>query len=110
MQFIIRNRRQAEIASPLFVPAGIGSIDETLHTADPEATIPNYTFMKANHSQTEAVNILDVHKSTINSELRRDRRVRGYRYKRAQQLIPEHRVRMPMVLNRPHCDCWNPVE
>ena len=38
-----------------------------------------YALMKADHNHTEAANILGVHKSTGNRELRRNRGRRGYR-------------------------------
>ncbi len=42
--------------------------------------------MKAGHNQTEIARILEVHKSTISRELRRNRGLRGYRPQQAERL------------------------
>ena len=42
--------------------------------------------MKAGHNQTEIARILEVHKSTISRELRRNRGLCGYRPQQAEQL------------------------
>lgn len=42
--------------------------------------------MKAGHNQTEIAQILERHKSTISREVRRNRGLRGYRPKQAQEL------------------------
>jgi len=44
-----------------------------------------YTLMKAEHNQTEIARLINVHKSTISRELRRNRGMKGYRPKQAQQ-------------------------
>lgn len=48
--------------------------------------------MKAEHSQTEIAAIVGVHKSTISRELRRNRGVKGYRPKQANQLALRRRL------------------
>ncbi|MDZ7734880.1 MAG: IS30 family transposase [Gammaproteobacteria bacterium] len=42
--------------------------------------------MKAGHNQTEIAEVVGVHKSTVSRELRRNRGLRGYRPRQAQQL------------------------
>ena len=42
--------------------------------------------MKAGHNQTEIARILEVHKSTISRELRRNRGLCGYRPQQAERL------------------------
>lgn len=42
--------------------------------------------MKAGYNQTETADLLDVYKSTVSRELRRNSGLRGYRPKQAQQL------------------------
>ena len=44
-----------------------------------------YTLMKAGHIQTEIARLINVHKSTISRELRRNRGMKGYRPKQAHQ-------------------------
>ena len=44
-----------------------------------------YTLMKAGHIQTEIARLVNVHKSTISRELRRNRGMKGYRPKQAHQ-------------------------
>ncbi len=51
-----------------------------------------YAYMKAGYNQTETADILDVHKSTVSRELRRNRGLRGYRPKQAHELFV-HRQR-----------------
>lgn len=45
-----------------------------------------YALMKAGHNQTETARIIGVHKATISREVRRNRGLRGYRPRQAQQL------------------------
>jgi len=59
-----------------------------------------YALMKAGHNQTEIADTLEVHKSTISREIRRNRGGRGYRPKQAQRLAEgrrqaSHRPRIP---------------
>jgi len=44
-----------------------------------------YKLLKIGHNQTEIAEVVGVHKSTINRELRRNTGKRGYRYKQAQR-------------------------
>jgi len=44
-----------------------------------------YQLLKIGHNQTEISEIIEVHKSTISRELRRNTGKRGYRYKQAQR-------------------------
>jgi len=50
-----------------------------------------HALMKARHSQTDIALIVDVHKSTVSRELRRNRGLRGYRPQQAQQLALQRR-------------------
>ncbi len=47
--------------------------------------------LKAGHKQTEMAKVLDVHKSTISRELKRNRSLREYRPKQAQRLADKRR-------------------
>jgi len=51
-----------------------------------------YALLKAGHHQTEIAMILGRHKSSINREIRRNTRLRGYRPKQAQRLTEERRL------------------
>jgi len=50
-----------------------------------------YALMNAEHSQIEIARIVGVHKSTVSRELRRNRGLKGYRPKQAQQLALQRR-------------------
>ncbi|MEX2525328.1 MAG: IS30 family transposase [Gammaproteobacteria bacterium] len=50
-----------------------------------------YALMKAGHNQTEIAATLEVHKSTISRELRRNRGLKGYRPQQAHRLALERR-------------------
>ena len=50
-----------------------------------------YALMKAGFNQTETADVLEVHKSTISRELQRNRGLRGYRPRQAQQLAQARR-------------------
>jgi transposase, IS30 family len=50
-----------------------------------------YALLKAGHSQVEIASIVGVHKSTVSRELRRNRGLKGYRPKQAQQLALQRR-------------------
>lgn len=50
-----------------------------------------YALMKAKHSQAEIASIVGVHKSTVSREVRRNRGLKGYRPKQAQQLTLQRR-------------------
>ena len=50
-----------------------------------------YSLLKMGFNQTEIANIIDVHKSTICRELKRNIGKRGYRYKQAQEMAEERR-------------------
>ncbi len=49
-----------------------------------------YALTKAGHNQTEIARILEVHKSTISRELRRNRGLRGYCPQQAERLAVTH--------------------
>lgn len=51
-----------------------------------------YALLKMEHSQTQIADCLDVHKSTISRELRRNLGRRGYRPKQAQQKAQDRRA------------------
>ncbi|MBA6411731.1 IS30 family transposase [Parahaliea sp. F7430] len=78
-----------------------------------------YALMKAGHSQTEIASIVGVHKSTVSREMRRNRGLKGYRPKQAQQLAlqrrqckvqpriaPGHWSRVEELL----CEDWSPEQ
>jgi len=52
-----------------------------------------YALLKAGHNQTEIAILINVHKSTISRELRRNRGPRGYRPKQAHQFALNRRIR-----------------
>ena len=62
-----------------------------------------YALMKAGFNQTETAEVVGVHKSTISRELKRNRGLRGYRPRQAQQLAQgrcaaRYRPRIPTPL------------
>lgn len=67
-----------------------------------------YALMKADHNQTEIASIVEVHKSTISRELRRNRGLRGYRPKQAHQLATLRRRGKPYL--RITQENWHLVE
>ncbi len=64
--------------------------------------------LKAEHKQTEIADVLGVHKSTINRELRRNRGLRGYRSKQAQRLTDNRRKEKAQP--RITTEAWSSVE
>jgi IS30 family transposase len=52
-----------------------------------------YALLKMDHSQTEIAEVIEVHKSTISRELRRNRGLKGYRPKQAHQFAMKRRHR-----------------
>lgn len=50
-----------------------------------------YALLKAGHNQTEIASTIDVHKSTVSRELRRNRGLRGYRPKQAHEFALSRR-------------------
>jgi IS30 family transposase len=50
-----------------------------------------YSLLKAGHNQTEIANNIQVHKSTISRELRRNRGLKGYRPKKAHEFALSRR-------------------
>jgi IS30 family transposase len=50
-----------------------------------------YALMKAGHNPTEIAEVLGRHKSTISREFKRNRGMRGYRPKQAQELTHRRR-------------------
>jgi IS30 family transposase len=52
-----------------------------------------YALLKMGHTQTQMAACLEVHKSTISRELRRNRGKKGYRPKQAQQKAQERRAK-----------------
>jgi IS30 family transposase len=50
-----------------------------------------YALMKAGHKQSEIADLIDVHKSTIGREVKRNRGLRGYRPKQAHQFALSRR-------------------
>ena len=52
-----------------------------------------YALMKAGFNQTDTADVVGVHKSTIHRELKRNRGLKGYRPRQAQQLAEARRAR-----------------
>ncbi len=50
-----------------------------------------YALLKMGHQQVEIAGVIDVHKSTISRELRRNRGLKGYRPKQAHQFALNRR-------------------
>ena len=67
-----------------------------------------YALMKAGHNQTETARILEVHKSTISRELRRNRGLCGYRPQQAERLAVTRRQGKAKVRIQP--GHWDWVE
>ena len=67
-----------------------------------------YALKKAGHSQTSIAELLGVHKSTISRELRRNRGLRGYRPKQAQEFARQRQKDKPRSRIPP--DTWTTVE
>lgn len=75
--------------------------------------------MKAEHNQTDIAAIIGVHKATVSREVRRNRGLRGYRPKQAQQLSQarrqnSHQPRVPApvwrLVERWLRDEWSPEQ
>ena len=63
-----------------------------------------YALLKMEHSQTEIAIVLDVHKSTISREVRRNRGKRGYRPKQAHHIALKRR--REVVKKRITAETW----
>jgi IS30 family transposase len=61
-----------------------------------------YALMKAEHNQTEIAKIVDVHKSTVSREVRRNQGLRGYRPQQAQAFALHRRQAkvQPRIVSR----------
>lgn len=68
-----------------------------------------YALKKIGHSRTEIAKELEVHKSTIGRELRRNRGERGYRPKQANEKAHERRAKA-MPAKRISAETWEVVE
>jgi len=66
-----------------------------------------YALMKAGHTQSETANLIDVHKTTISRELKRNRGLRGYRPKQAHQFALSRRKKFKY---RIEASTWTRVE
>ncbi len=66
-----------------------------------------YALMKAGHTQSETANLIDVHKTTISRELKRNRGLRGYRPKQAHQFALSRRKKFKY---RIEASTWTLVE
>jgi IS30 family transposase len=64
-----------------------------------------YALKKAGHSHTRVAELLDVHKSTVSRELRRNRGQRGYRPKQAHLLAQRRHQHKPR--NRISPEAWD---
>ena len=66
-----------------------------------------YALMKAGHKQSIIADLIDVHKSTISRELRRNRGMKGYRPKQAHQFCHNRRNKSKCRIEAP---TWTLVE
>ncbi len=66
-----------------------------------------YALMKAGHTQSETANLIDVHKTTISRELKRNHGLRGYRPKQAHQFALSRRKKFKY---RIEASTWTLVE
>src|SRR6476469_665352 len=66
-----------------------------------------YALKKTKHSLSEIAAVIEVHKSTVSRELRRNRGQRGYRPQQAQDLALERR---PKAIPRITAEVWVIVE
>lgn len=66
-----------------------------------------YALRKTKHSLAEIADVVDVHKSTVSRELRRNRGKRGYRPQQAHELALE---RKPKAVTRITTEVWAVVE
>jgi len=75
--------------------------------------------MKAGHQQTDIADVIGVHKATISREVRRNRGLRGYRPRQAQQLADNRRKhsQQPRIADSTWClverwlrDEWSPEQ
>jgi IS30 family transposase len=58
-----------------------------------------YSLLKAGLNQTEIANNIQVHKSTISRELRRNRGLKGYRPKQAHEFALSSRNKVKQLIN-----------
>ncbi len=67
-----------------------------------------YILMKAEHTQTDVADLLEVNKSTISRELRRNRGLKGYRPSQAHRLCLQRRAEKAVPRIKP--STWKMVE
>src|SRR5437773_888199 len=79
----------------------------TYHQLTQEQRYQIYALKKTGHSGSEIADVMDVHKSTVSRELRRNRGGRGYRPQPAQKLAMERR---PKAVPRIAAETWRVVE
>lgn len=79
----------------------------TYHQLTQEQRYQIYALQKTGHSRTEIAEVIDVHKSTVSRELRRNRGQRGYRPQQAQNLAMERRSK---AIPRITAETWTVVE
>ena len=58
-----------------------------------------YSLLKAGHNQTEIAKNIQVHKSTISRELKRNRGLKGYRPKQAHELALSRRNKAKLLID-----------
>ncbi len=66
-----------------------------------------YALMKAEHNQTEIARLINVHKSTISREVRRNRGMKGYRPKQAHQFSLNRRKKTKCLIKT---STWTLIE
>ena len=66
-----------------------------------------YSLMKAGHNQSEIARLINVHKSTISREVRRNRGMKGYRAKQAHQFSLNRRKKTKCLIKT---STWTLIE
>jgi len=77
------------------------------HQLTQEQRYQIYVLMKTGHTGTEIADVIEVNKSTVSRELRRNRGGRGYRPQQAQKLALE---RKPKAVPRITAETWTLIE
>jgi IS30 family transposase len=79
----------------------------TYHQLTQEQRYQIYALKKTNHSLSEIAHVLDVHKSSVSRELKRNHGQRGYRPQQAQELAVKRR---PKATPRITSEVWATVD
>lgn len=83
------------------------SLVRTYHQLTQEQRYQIYALKKTKHSLAEIANVLDIHKSTVSRELKRNHGQRGYRPQQAQELAMKRRAKAtPRITS----EVWSAVD